>query len=152
MPKENISANQKLLSKHRVFFTISMAILVLLAAAIAIFYARGFKPDFKNRTIGRTGLIVATSVPTGAQIYLDGRLTSATNDNITYLDPKTYKVKIEKDGYAAWEKDVEIKADLATEIIALLFPLAPEIKPLSITGATSPGLSQDGAKIAYGVG
>lgn len=139
------------LAKHRVPYTIGLAILILAMAIGAIFYARGFKPNFKKGSIDRTGLIVAKSQPTGANVYLDGRLTNATDTNINYLEPKTYKIRIEKDGYTPWEKELEIKADLATEINALLFPLAPEIKPLTITGATNPTLSPDGSKIAYGV-
>jgi len=139
------------LAKHRVHFTFIVVAFLLFFGTIAIFYARGFKPNFQNRTIDRTGLIVANSTPTGANVYIDGRLTSATNTTITYLEPKNYKIRIEKDGYTSWEKDVEIKEDLATEISALLFPLAPEIKPLSSTGATNPTLSPSGTKIAYGV-
>ena len=141
-----------LLAKHRVAFSLAAAAFILIFAAIAIFWARGFKPNFKNGTIERTGLIVASSTPTGAQVYLDDRLTSATDTNIAFLAPKTYKVRIQKDGYTTWQKDIEIKADLATEIKALLFPLAPEIKPLTTTGATGPTLSPDYSKIAYGVG
>lgn len=139
------------LSKHRTIFTLTVLILVITSATTAIFYARGFKPDFKNLSIERTGLIVVASVPTGAQVYLDDRLVSATDTNIAYLEPKTYKVRIEKDGYTRWEKEVAVLEDLATEINALLFPLAPEIKPLTTTGSVNPSLSPDGAKIAYGV-
>lgn len=141
-----------LLAKHRVIFSLAAAAFILIFASVAIFWARGFKPNFKNGTIERTGLIVASSIPTGAQVYLDDRLTSATDTNIAYLAPKTYKVRIQKDGYTTWQKDIEIKADLATEIKALLFPLAPEIKPLTTTGASFPSLSPDYSKIAYGVG
>ena len=136
-------------AKRRTIFSISVAVLVLAAATGAIFWARGFKPDFK-KGIERTGLLVITSVPTGASVFLDGRLSAATDTNIAYLDPKTYKVRIEKEGYSSWEKDVEIVADLATEIKALLFPVAPGIKPLTTTGASNPALSADGVKIAYG--
>jgi len=128
-----------------------MAFLLLAAAIVAVVYARGFKPNFKTRSFDRTGIIVATSIPTGARIFLDGRLTSATNANINFLEPKSYKVRIEKDGYTAWEKDVDVTADLATEINALLFPQAPEIKPLTTTGAQNPTLSPDSTKIVYGV-
>lgn len=141
-----------LLARHRVIFSLAAAAFIIIFATVAIFWARGFKPNFKNGTIERTGLIVASSVPTGAQVYLDNRLTSATNTNIAYLAPKTYSVRIQKDGYTTWQKDIEIKADLATEIKALLFPLAPEIKPLTTTGAASPSLSSDYSKIVYGVG
>ena len=136
-------------AKRRTIFSISVAVLVLAAATGAIFWARGFKPDFK-KGIERTGLLVITSVPTGASVFLDGRLSAATDTNIAYLDPKTYKVRIEKEGNSSWEKDVEIVADLATEIKALLFPVAPGIKPLTTTGASNPALSADGVKIAYG--
>ena len=139
------------LAKYRVLFTLAILIFVVSVSAGVIFYSRGFKPNFKNGTFERTGLIVATSLPTGAQVFLDGRLTSATNTNIAYLEPRTYKIRIEKDGFTTWEKDIDIKADLATEIKALLFPLAPEIKPLTISGASHPTLSPDGTKIAYGV-
>lgn len=141
-----------LLAKHRVIFSLAAAAFILIFAAVAIFWARGFKPNFKNGTIERTGLIVASSIPTGAQVYLDDRLTSATDTNIAFLAPKTYKVRIQKDGYTTWQKDIEIRADLATEIKVLLFPLAPEIKPLTTTGASYPSLSPDYSKIAYGVG
>lgn len=139
------------LSKNRTVFTIVIAALLLLAGITAIFWARGFKPNLQNGTFSRTGLIVATSVPTGAQVYLNDRLTSATDTNIAFLDPKTYKVRIQKDGYTTWEKDIEIKADLAVEIKALLFPTAPQISPLTTTGAANPTLSPDNSKIVYGV-
>ncbi|OGE11229.1 hypothetical protein A3A60_04595 [Candidatus Curtissbacteria bacterium RIFCSPLOWO2_01_FULL_42_26] len=140
------------LSKHRTKITIVVFLLLAALGTVAIFWARGFKPNFKNGTIERTGLIVADSVPTGAQVYLDDRLTSATNTSIAFLEPKTYKVRIEKEGFTKWEKEVTVIADLATEIHALLFPLAPEIKPLTTTGASNPTLSPDGTKIVYGVG
>ena len=140
-----------MLAKHRVIFSLIVGVSIFLLAVVAIFWARGFKPDFKKGQIERTGIIVATSIPTGAQVYLDGRLTSATNTNIAFLEPKTYQVKIGKDGYSNWQKDVEVKADLATEIKALLFPVAPQIKPLTSTGAVNPSLSPDSTKIVYGV-
>ena len=140
-----------MLAKNRVISTLIIAVLLLTTATVVIFWARGFKPNFQKAKIERTGLIVASSIPTGARVYLDNRLTSATDTNIAFLEPKTYHVRIEKDGYAKWEKDVEVKADLATEIKALLFPTAPEIKPLTTTGSFNPTLSPDGSKIAYGV-
>src|SRR3990167_4683372 len=136
-------------AKHRTIFSITVASLVLAVALVAIFWARGFKPDLK-KGIERTGLLVITSTPTGASVFLDGRLAAATDTNIAYLDPKTYKVRIEKEGYSAWEKDVDVVADLATEIKALLFPVAPGIKPLTTAGASNPALSPDGTKITYG--
>lgn len=141
-----------MLTKYRTIFAIVIVAAIAITAAVAIFWARGFKPDITNRRIERTGLIVANSIPTGANVYLDDRFTSATDTTITYLEPKTYKVRIQKDGYTTWEKEIEVRADLATEIKALLFPTAGEIKPLTTTGATNPTLSPDGTKIIYATG
>lgn len=139
------------LQKYRVHLTVIITISILLVGAVLIFWARGFKPDLKNRTIDRTGLIVAASIPTGAQVYLNDRLTSATDTNIVYLDPGTYKIRIQKDGYSVWQKEIEVKPDLSTEIKALLFPTAPQISPLTLTGASNPVLSPDNTKIVFGV-
>lgn len=140
------------LAKHRVLVSFVAAAFILLLAIGAIFWARGFKVDLKNGKIERTGLLVVASTPTGAQVFLDDRLTSATDTNIAFLEPKTYIMRIQKDGYTTWQKEIEIKADLATEIKALLFPQAPGIKPLTNSGATNPVLSPDASKIVYGVG
>ncbi len=139
------------LQKHRHLYTI-IAVLVILASTItAVIWARGFKPDFRTGTFLHTGLIVAQSLPKGAQVYLNDRLTNVTDTNISYLDPGSYRIRIQKDGFTTWEKNVDVKADLAVEILALLFPVAPQISPLTTTGAFSPTLSPDGTKIIYGV-
>lgn len=139
------------IQKYRVHLSLAVTITILVVGLATIFWARGFKPDLKNGRIGRTGLIVANSIPTGAQVYLNDRLTSATDTSIAYLDPGSYKVKIQKDGYSVWEKQIEVRADLATEIKAVLFPTAPQISPLTLTGAANPTLSPDNTKIIYGV-
>lgn len=136
-------------SKNRVAFSLIVAAILLTFAVGSIFWARGWKPNFKNRSIDRTGLLVVTSIPTGAEVYLDDRLSSATDTTIAYLDPKSYKVRIQKEGYSTWEKEISIREDLSTEIKALLFPTAPEIKPLTTAGAANPLLSPDGGKIVY---
>lgn len=138
------------LQKHRTGYSIVIAAAILIIGLAAIFWARGFKPNLKTASFSRTGLIVAKSDPAGAQVYLNDRLTAVTDTNITFLDPGTYKVRIQKDGYSTWEKQIDIKADLAEEIEALLFPLAPQISPMTATGAHNPTLSPDKTKIAFG--
>ena len=136
------------LTAHRIIITLTTAIVLLIAGIFAIFWARGFKIS-PQTGISRTGLIVANSVPDGAKVFLDDKLVSATNATISFLEPKKYRVKISKDGFTTWEKDIEVQADLINEIDALLFPLAPELKPLTLSGASNPQLSPDGQKIAY---
>lgn len=137
--------------QKRVIIAFLVIFFVGLISAGVIFYARGFHLNFQNKRIDHTGLLVVNSIPDSAQVYLDGRLTSATNTTIDGLKPKKYQIKISKDGYNSWEKEIEIRADLATEVKATLFPLVPELKPLTLSGATNPQVSPDGTKLVYSV-
>ncbi len=139
------------LSKYRTLFSVTVAVVLLIIAVVVIFWARGFKPNLTTRGIDRTGQIVANSTPEGASVYLNDRLMSATDTTIGFLDPGIYKVKIQKEGYFSWEKEVFVRADLVSQINALLFPQAPEIKPLTSSGAFNPTLSPDNSKIVFGV-
>jgi len=139
------------MTKRRIFIFLGAIVFVLTVGLAAIFYLRGFKIDTKKKAITRTGLLVIESTPSGAQVFLDGRLTSATNTTIAYLTPKKYQLKLTKEGYIPWEKEIEIRADLTTEVTAALFPSTPELRPLSFTGVSNPILSPDGQKIVFGV-
>lgn len=134
---------------RRAIITSLSTLIIVVLSIVVIFWARGFKFDRNQGLIKRTGIIVITSQPQGAKVYLDDKLVGATNTTITFLDPKNYNVKAVKDGYWPWQKSVSVKEDLADEIEILLIPQAPELKPLTTTGALSPTLSPDGQKIAY---
>jgi hypothetical protein len=133
----------------RVVIAIGVIFFVLLASTALIFYARGFNFNFQNKKIDHTGLLSIATTPQGAQVFLDDRLTSASNTTITYLKPKKYKLKLTKDGFNTWEKEIEIRADLTTEVEATLYPSVPELKPLTLTGAANPLASPDGNKTVY---
>ncbi|MCJ7792439.1 MAG: PEGA domain-containing protein [Candidatus Marinimicrobia bacterium] len=127
------------------FFT-----LVLIGAFLVIRLAQGYRPDLSTRSLRPSGLLVATSVPDGAQIYLDGKLASATNTTIN-LNPGEYKVEIKKEGYAPWKKTLTIKKELVTKADAYLFPTYPNLQSLTFTGALNPILSPDGQKVVFAV-
>jgi hypothetical protein len=115
---------------------------------LAIRYAQG---DFRITNQGilpESGLLAANSFPNGAQVYVDDKLVTATDDTI-YLEPGEYQVKITKDGYSPWQKTMTIKEELVTQTNATLFPSAPSITPLTFTGAENLLPSPDGRKIVY---
>lgn len=124
-------------------------VIIVLASVITILYARGYQFNPRSGDIVKTGILVVGSQPDGAVVYIDGRLTSATNTTLSYLIPKTYHVRITKEGYLPWEKTVQVKQELVTKIEALLWPTSPELKPLTFTGARNPVLSPDTSKLAY---
>ncbi|MDP3724566.1 MAG: PEGA domain-containing protein [bacterium] len=135
---------------QRFLISILTFLLIIGVSAVTILYARGYKLSPRDGIV-KTGLLVVSSKPDGAVVELDGRITDATNTTISYLQPKQYRVRLVREGYLPWEKTVDVKPELVTEIDAVLFPLSPSLKPLTVTGAIRPLLSPNGTKIVYGV-
>lgn len=134
----------------RTFSTILLLTVFVVVSALVIAYAKGVRPDFKNGKIQTTGLLVATSNPDGASVYIDDHLLTATNTTVN-LNPGDYHVKIVKEGYLPWQKNLKIQKEIVTKTDATLFPSTPELKPLTVIGALSPTLSPDASKIVYAV-
>ncbi len=133
----------------RFLLTLLTIIVIGIAASVAVFLAKGYRLSPDTGTIAGTGIISVTSVPDQASVYLDGHLTTATDANINSLVPKSYEVKIVKEGYIPWEKKLDVKEGLVTEVKATLFRAIPSIYPLTYTGALKPILSPDGQKLLF---
>lgn len=112
-------------------------------------YAQGYRPTATG-TIKGTGLLSANSFPTAGEVYINDKLTTAT-DNTLNLDPGVYQVAIKKDGYHTWSKRLTITAELVTATNAQLFPASPALEPLTYTGASLVTPSPDGTKLAFTV-
>lgn len=125
--------------------------LILIGTVIGIFYARGYRlnPSDPNFLEG-TGVLVLTSRPDGARVFINDELKTATNNTIN-LSPGTYEVRIEEDGYFPWKKTIEVKKEVVSQANALLFPIAPRLESITLTGASSPVLDETKSLIAYTV-
>jgi len=134
--------------QKRALIAFATLIFVLLATFIIGTLARGYRFDFNEKRLKSTGLLVANSIPKGAQVWIDDKLKTATDQTIT-LPPGQYKVEIKKPGYSTWKKNIQINKEVAITTDAYLFPLAPDLKSLGFTGITNPNLSPDGTKVVY---
>lgn len=125
---------------------------LVIATVIVILYGEGYRFGLASGTpqLSKTGLLVATSVPNGAQVFINGHLTTAT-DNTINLSPGTYTVKIYKDGYFPWEKKLVVKQEVVTKADALLFPLAPKLESVTTVNVLNPVLDPSGTKLAFEV-
>lgn len=139
----------RMIRRRSIVFS-SIFLIVLLGALLVIRLAQGYRPDISTKSLRPSGILVATSIPDGAQLYIDGRLKSATNTTIN-LTPDEYEVEIKKDGYTSWKKTLTIKKELVTKTDAYLFPTFPNLQSLTFTGAQSPLLSPDGQKVVFAV-
>ena len=131
---------------------ISVFLFVILGTYLITLFARGYRPNFQsnNLTLNATGLLSATSRPKGASVYIDDKLTTATDDTIN-LAPGDYLIKIVKDGYLSWQKTVNIKKEIVYQSDAQLFRSSPDLSPITLSGAINPVINPDNSKIIYSV-
>ncbi|MFH1661554.1 MAG: PEGA domain-containing protein [Candidatus Falkowbacteria bacterium] len=95
---------------------------------IVIFYAAGYKINLKGAKIQKTGTFILDTKPDGAKIYIDSKPQQTflkkyfaneksfikTPAKIKNLLPGEYNLKMELDGYFAWEKKLKIKEGQST--------------------------------------
>jgi len=132
----------------RFIYTALSAFVILVGTAIAIQYAKGGFRVTPEGFIQGTGLLAANSFPTAAEVLIDDKFITATDDTV-YLEPGNYNIKIEKDGYTSWTKNIKIEKELVVQTNATLFPKAPSLSTLTFSGAENLSPSPDGQKIIF---
>jgi hypothetical protein len=112
---------------RRLIFIIFLGIFII-AAPVIILYAWGFNFDFKEKIFVDTGGIYLKSTPSRAEIYVDGIPRGKTSDFIRRLQPKIYNVKVIKEEYYPWQKNLIVEPSLVTKANNIfLIPLNPKI-------------------------
>lgn len=112
-------------------------VLFLSVTPLIIFYSQGYRFDADSKKITRTGGFFLKVTPKQTKIYVDEKLKEETNFFfgsvlIENLLPKRYKVRVEKEGYSPWEKNLEIKEKEVTEAKNIvLFPKDPNFTVLT---------------------
>lgn len=133
----------------KLILPISTALGLIAVTILLVFLARGYSFDFQKKTITGTGLLLANSIPDGGLVFINDKVTSLATNGSLSLGPGEYRLKIQKPGFFTYQKTVKIEKELITRIDALLIPIFPELKPLSLTGAINPIISPDGTKIVF---
>ncbi len=138
--------------KRQILIPLLIFLFLLLGTTIVVLYGRGYRfgiisgrPEFLG-----TGLLVATSDPDGASVFIDGHLTTAT-DNTINLSPGKYKVRIFKEGYFPWEKEITVQKEVVAKAQALLFPTAPKLENITSSGVENPVVDPSLTRLAYRV-
>ncbi|MFH1451392.1 MAG: PEGA domain-containing protein [bacterium] len=102
-----------------------------------VLYYQGYRLNFKERKFVQTGAFYFKVVPSHANILLNGKLKKKTDlffgtTIIENLMPGNYQVRIEKEGYLPWEKNLEIKEREVTDAKNIfLFPEKVGLSQLS---------------------
>ncbi|MDO8574680.1 MAG: PEGA domain-containing protein [bacterium] len=116
--------------RFRRFIFWIFVILFIAASIIIILFAQGWRFDFDSFKLAKTGGIFIKTTVSGAKIYVNDKYTGSTAGLLNYtklvddLTPKNYNLFIHKEGYYPWNKMVEVKNGLVTELFSVtLFPL-----------------------------
>jgi len=106
--------------------------LFFVIAPILVLYAIGYRYDFENKSFRQIGMIILKSKPDNANISVNNKYKSETPFRIKNLLPNEYAIKVSKDGFNSWEKNLSVeskKVTWASNIV--LFYEKPEINKLS---------------------
>ncbi len=108
-------------ARLRIIITVLFAAAFLVTAPALILYTSGYRYNWKRQRVQKTGSLLAQTIPPGARAYLDGApQRKVTPASFTRLLPEDYRVRLEKKGYLAWEKTLEVRSGettFATDIV-----------------------------------
>lgn len=108
-------------------------ILFLLIAPTIIAYALGYSFDWQTKKPVLTGGFYLKSVPKKTNIYINDKFEQETPAFIKRLVPKYYQIRIEKEGYYPWGKNLKVESKIVTEVKnIILIPKEPELKEENI--------------------
>ena len=136
----------------QLFLSLGILLFLFVVTAVVIIYGKGYQIDFRGGKpeVAGTGLLVATSIPDGAAVYINDHLTTATNNTIN-LPPGTYKVTISKEAYFSWTKTVTVEKEVVTKVQALLFSKTPKLESITSLGVQNPVIDPSNTRIAFTV-
>lgn len=138
--------------RKQLLLSLLILVFLTLGTLVAILYARGYRFGLAKdgEIISGTGLLVATSTPDGASVFINGHLSTATNNTIN-LAPGDYDVKIFKDGFFPWEKKIHVEKEVVSKADATLFPTAPKLENITDLGVQNPVIDPSNTKVVYAV-
>lgn len=115
--------------KTRRIIYISLIIFFLIATPCVLLYSQGYSYDWQKNKLVATGGFYLKSYPTGAKIFINDKQDNKTPRLISRLLPKDYKIKVVKDGFYPWQKNLKIESRLVIEARnILLVPEKPKVK------------------------
>lgn len=106
---------------RRIFFWV-LVVLFIATAPVIIFYARGYRFNFRQGVFIYAGSIAIKSNPQKVDIFIDGKPSPKKKTNLInnsyHIDgirPGEYLLEIKAPGYASWSKKISVHSGISTE-------------------------------------
>ncbi len=133
--------------RFRRFIFLIFIVFFVISSIIVILFAQGYRFNFNSLKIVKTGGIFIKTSTDGAKIYINDKYIESTSGILSHsalisdLAPKNYNVFVYKENYYPWNKTVEVKNGMVTELNSIiLFPL--ELKKIKIAELPSQVISE----------
>lgn len=119
--------------KIRSFLFYLSVFLFLIGLPFILSFALGYKFNTHTLKFVKTGLIFVKTQPSGAEIYLNGKLiVDRSPASMQELLPGTYKVVLELAQHYPWKGQVEVEAGKVSRVDkVILFPVRPNLQQLN---------------------
>jgi hypothetical protein len=115
--------------RFRRIILLATTLFFILTAPLVLGYAWGYSFDWQKKKPVLTGGFYLKSIPKKAEVYIDDKPKKETPAFIKRLIPREYQVKVVKEGFYPWQKNLKIESKLVTEARnILLIPINPKIK------------------------
>jgi hypothetical protein len=124
-----------LTTKQRTISISILAFIFIILAPIIILYSFGYRID-RQFTLQKTGGIFIHSTIPNASVFLDDEYVKDNglfikNVIIQDLTPnQSYSIRVQKDGYQSWVKDIYVYPTIVTEARLLMLPEKYEVREI----------------------
>jgi hypothetical protein len=121
-----MKSNKKKLSLNIKGLVVSiLSTLFILGGSLSIYYfSKGYRLDFSEREIRKTGVLTVQSEPSAANLYINDNSIGRTPRSRT-LDVGTHNISVWRNGYREWKKNIEIVEEKSTPIYPFLILKEP---------------------------
>jgi hypothetical protein len=115
--------------KQRSFSLITLLAVFILGVPILLFYSAGFRLDLEDFTLVKTGGVFIHSDIPEANVFLNDEFEESGGTflkNILVQNLKSnevYKLRVEKEGYLPWYKELLVSPNLVIEARILMMPI-----------------------------
>jgi hypothetical protein len=90
-------------------------VLFMAISAITLFFAYGYRYDFKKQDIQKTSIIDLTAKEKDVTVYLEGKqVSTGLPYQIKGVLPGKYVVEVKKEGFDLWQRQVDVTEDIVT--------------------------------------
>lgn len=134
----------------RLLSAIVIVLFFLSIGYILLIYATGKRLTREGNLVG-VGIVQIDGTPDNSRIFVNNEFKDEADANLENLRPGKYSIRLEKENYHPWQKEIEVLEGKVIPLKVKLFPSNPSLTAATFNGVYSPKISLSGNKIAFGI-